>query len=85
MIDLFMTLDAVDQGLANVAEMLTVERPDLTPNAGMDLGGPAGADLVVGRSAVPRQHEPACNSQGNPGNSRPSHLPGHPASLPCPH
>lgn len=33
MIDLFDTLDAVDQQLANVAEMLTVERPDLMPNA----------------------------------------------------
>ncbi|TSE15041.1 hypothetical protein B1A87_003035 [Arthrobacter sp. KBS0703] len=43
MIDLFMTLDAVDQDLANVAEMLTIERPDLMPNAGMDLGG----DLLV--------------------------------------
>ncbi|MBT2549733.1 hypothetical protein [Arthrobacter sp. ISL-65] len=43
MIDLFMTLEAVDQELANVAEMLTVERPDLMPNAGMDLGG----DLMV--------------------------------------
>ena len=43
LIDLFMTLDAVDQDMANVAEMLTVERPDLMPNAGMDLGG----DLLV--------------------------------------
>lgn len=43
MIDLFMTLDAVDQEMANVAEMLTVERPDLMPNAGMDLGG----DLLI--------------------------------------
>lgn len=43
MIDLFMTLDAVDQELANVAEMLTIERPDLMPNAGMNLGG----DLLV--------------------------------------
>lgn len=43
MIDLFMTLDAVDQDLANIAEMPTIERPDLIPNAGMDLGG----DLLV--------------------------------------
>lgn len=42
-IDLFMTLDAVNQELAGVAEMLTNERPDLMPNAGMDLGG----DLLV--------------------------------------
>ncbi|MEV7132151.1 hypothetical protein AB0N24_04600 [Arthrobacter sp. NPDC093128] len=42
-IELFLTLDAVDQELANVAEMLTVERPDLMPAAGMDLGG----DLLV--------------------------------------
>jgi GNAT superfamily N-acetyltransferase len=43
LIDLFMTLDAVDQELANVAEMLTVERPDLMPDAEMELGG----DLLV--------------------------------------
>lgn len=43
MIDLFYTLDAVDRDLANVAEMLTVERPDLMPGAGMELGG----DLLV--------------------------------------
>ncbi|MET3921078.1 hypothetical protein [Arthrobacter sp. UYEF20] len=43
LIDLFDTLDAVDQELANVAEMLTIERPDLMPNAGMGLGG----DLLV--------------------------------------
>ncbi|MET4144327.1 hypothetical protein [Arthrobacter sp. UYCo732] len=43
MIDLFWTLDAVNQELANVAEMLTTERPDLMPNSGMDLGG----DLLV--------------------------------------
>lgn len=43
LMDLFDTLDAVDQQLANVAEMLTFERPDLMPNAGMELGG----DLMV--------------------------------------
>lgn len=43
LIDLFDTLDAVDQELANVAEMLTVERPDLMPEVGMELGG----DLLV--------------------------------------
>jgi hypothetical protein len=43
LIDLFDTLDAVDQQIANVAEMLTVERPDLMPNTGMELGG----DLMV--------------------------------------
>lgn len=43
LIDLFYTLDAVDQELANVAEMLTTERPELMPNAGMELGG----DLLV--------------------------------------
>lgn len=40
---MFDTLEAGDQELANVAEMLTVERPDLLPAAGMELGG----DLVV--------------------------------------
>jgi GNAT superfamily N-acetyltransferase len=43
LIDLFDTLDAVDQELANVAEMLTIERPDLMTSAGMELGG----DLLV--------------------------------------
>lgn len=43
LIDLFDTLDAVDQELANVAEMLTTERPDLMLAAGMELGG----DLLV--------------------------------------
>lgn len=43
LIDLFDTLDAVDQMLANVGEMLTTERPELMPNAGMELGG----DLMV--------------------------------------
>jgi GNAT superfamily N-acetyltransferase len=43
LIDLFMTLDAVDHELAGVAEMLTTERPDLLPNAAMELGG----DLLV--------------------------------------
>lgn len=43
LIDLFDTLDAVDQELANVASMLTIERPDLMPEAGMELGG----DLLV--------------------------------------
>jgi hypothetical protein len=42
-IDLFDTLDAVDQELANVAEMLTIQRPDLMPSAGMELDG----DLLV--------------------------------------
>jgi hypothetical protein len=32
--DLFDTLNAVDQELAKIAEMLTIERPDLTPDAG---------------------------------------------------
>ena len=35
LIDLFDTLHADDQMLANVGEMLTVKRPDLMPNAGM--------------------------------------------------
>ena len=43
LIDLFDTLDAVDQELANVAAMLTTERPDLMQEAGMELGG----DLLV--------------------------------------
>jgi hypothetical protein len=43
LIDLFDTLDAVDQELASVAEMLTIERPELMPEAGMELGG----DLLV--------------------------------------
>lgn len=43
LIDLFSTLDAVDQELADVAEMLTVERPDLMATVGMELGG----DLMV--------------------------------------
>jgi len=42
-IDLFDTLDAVDQEMANVAEMLTTERPDLMEAAGMDADG----DLLV--------------------------------------
>lgn len=42
-IELFLTLDAVNQELANVAEMLTIERPDLMPAACMDHGG----DLLV--------------------------------------
>lgn len=42
-IDLFDTLDAVDQVLANVAEMLTTQRPDLLDAACLDLGG----DLLV--------------------------------------
>lgn len=43
LIDLFDTLDAVDQILGNVGEMLTVKRPDLMVSAGMELGG----DLLV--------------------------------------
>lgn len=42
-IDLFDTLEAVDQILANVGEMLTLKRPDLMISAGMELGG----DLLV--------------------------------------
>lgn len=40
-IELFMTLDAVNQEVANVAEMLTIKRPDLIE--AMALGG----DLVI--------------------------------------
>lgn len=43
LIDLFDTLDAVDQTLANVGEMLTTKRPDLMISSGMELGG----DLLV--------------------------------------
>lgn len=86
MIDLFMTLDAVDQEMANVAEMLTVERPDLMPNAGMDLGG----DLLImssllGRSAIPRAQDRPRHPQSNPGNRRQKHLPGRAAGRPGPH
>lgn len=43
MIDLPMTMAAVGQEMADVADMLTTQRPDLMPNAGMDRGG----DLLV--------------------------------------
>lgn len=43
MIDLLDTLDAVDQEMMGVAEMLVHERPDLFFAARMDLGG----DLLV--------------------------------------
>lgn len=43
LIDLFDTLDAVDQKMANVGEMLTINRPDLMPESGMEWSG----DLLV--------------------------------------
>lgn len=43
LINLFDTLNAVDQKLAKIAEMRTIDRPDLMPEAGMELGG----DLLV--------------------------------------
>ena len=43
LIDLFDTVDAVDQILANVGEMLTAKRPALMISSGMELGG----DLLV--------------------------------------
>lgn len=39
LIDLFDTLDAVDQKMANVGEMLTINRPDLMPESGMEWSG----------------------------------------------
>lgn len=42
-IDLPMTMAAAGQSMADVADMLTTQRPDLMPNAGMDRGG----DLLV--------------------------------------